>query len=450
MNGSGDSQLRPPLALAVTVEEWHQDARLSATLMRSQRERLPSLAEEHVAAWLQLLARLSVRATFFVDRSVLERLPSVVETIARAGHELRAGSVEETLAVLSAEGRRCRCVHGEEFRRGARIPGTVDEDVAHFRSWEIDATQPRITSASRSARRSHYEGLERTSGLVAQLRDARGLAPFVEALQLAPLPLQAPESGGDADCAHAPRRAVSASNADARAVSVVVPMFDEEDNVAFLLRSLDALREAGGDAFAFEFVLVDDCSRDATWSTLQKLCANRADIRLVRHETTRGVAAAIRTGCLEASNECVASIDCDGSYDPLELLAMAPLLDGADLVTASPYHREGRVANVPSWRLLLSRGLSLLYRIALRRRIATWTSCCRVTRKSLVAELPLERGGFLGIAEQLARVVRRGGVVVEHPATLSSRILGFSKMKTLRTIGGHLALLGNVVCGRVR
>ena len=450
MNGSGDRQLRPPLALAVTVEEWHQDARIGASLMRSQRERLPSLANEHVATWLQLLARLSVRATFFVDRFVLERLPSIVETIALAGHELRAGSVEEALVLSSVNGRRCSCVDGEELRRGVRCPDTVDADVACFRSWEIDVTQPRITAASRAARRSHYEGLERTAAIVEQLHAVRAITTLAEGMQLAPMPLRMPAPVAVEERVGSSHRASPSSIAAARAVSVVVPMFDEEDNVAFLLRSLDALREAGGDAFAFEFVLVDDCSRDATWATLQKLCAGRTDIRLVRHETNRGVAAAIRTGCLAASHEVVASIDCDGSYDPLELLAMVPLLDGADLVTASPYHRDGRVANVPGWRLLLSRGLSMLYRNLLRRRIATWTSCCRVTRKSLVAELPLERGGFLGIAEQMARVVRRGGVVVEYPATLSSRILGFSKMKTLRTIGGHLALLGHVVAGRVR
>jgi len=48
-------------------------------------------------------------------------------------------------------------------------------------------------------------------------------------------------------------------------VSVVVPMFDEEDNVDSLLAALSALAAGGRDRYEFEFVLVDDGSRDHTW-----------------------------------------------------------------------------------------------------------------------------------------------------------------------------------------
>lgn len=443
-----------PLGFAVTVEEWHQDPDVGASILMSQRERLPSLVAGHVDAWLALLARLAARATFFVDRAVVERHPGLLAAIAHGGHELRAGTVEEAIAAAAHSGARLRCVSGHELRRAPSLDAAAI-DVACFRSWEIDASHPRVTAASRSEQERHYEGLDRVEAIVDSMRAARLFAPLVDALGLLPLPLRMPRSEvpareGDEASANTMSAAATSVAVAKTCVSVVVPMFDEEDNVVFLLRSLDALRDAGRDRHAFEFVLVDDHSRDGTWAALQRACAGRSDIRLVRHDENRGVAAAIRTGCLAATHEVVASIDCDGSYDPLVLLEMIPMLDGADLVTASPYHRDGRVANVPAWRLALSRGLSLLYRISLRRRIATWTSCCRVMRKSLVAQLPLERGGFLGIAETLIRVVRRGGVVAERPATLSSRIFGHSKMKTLRTVRGHLGLLFAAVSGRVR
>lgn len=443
-----------PLGFAVTVEEWHQDPDVGASILPSQRERLPSLVAGHVDAWLSLLARSAARATFFVDRAVVERQPALVAAIAVGGHELRAGTVEETVAAAAHSGKKLRCATGHELRRATSHDASAI-DVACFRSWEIDASHPRVTAASRSEQERHYEGLDRVEAIVGSLRAARLFAPLVEALGLLPLPLRAPRSEAfarerDEGVVAASSNAWASTADSVTAVSVVVPMFDEEENVAFLLRSLDALRTAGQGRCAFEFVLVDDRSRDGTWIALQRACSGRADIRLVRHDENRGVAAAIRTGCLAATHEVVASIDCDGSYDPLVLLEMIPMLGGADLVTASPYHRDGHVANVPAWRLCLSRGLSLLYRIALRRRIATWTSCCRVMRKSLVAQLPLERGGFLGIAETLIRVVRRGGVVAERPATLSSRIFGYSKMKTLRTVRGHLGLLFAAVTGRIR
>ena len=138
-------------------------------------------------------------------------------------------------------------------------------------------------------------------------------------------------------------------------------------------------------------------------------------------------------------------MDCDCSYDPLELKNMLPLLiDGVDLVTASPYHPAGRVKNVPSWRLGLSNGLSILYRSFLPQKLHTWTSCFRVYRRSAVVGLPLTEGGFLGTAELAAQLSLKGSRIVKHPATLSVRIFGESKMKTCRTIRGHLRLLARL------
>ena len=447
MTDAGERNEGAPLGLAITVEEWFQDGALAAAVMRSQWDRLPSLVEANVAAWLGLLDEVGARATFFVDRYVVERFPAVVDAIVARGHEARGDSLAEACAVALRSGRRVEIARGDELRRGLRDAAQAIADVVAFCSWEIDPGQPRITAGPRASLQQHYDGLDRTSGIVRTLRGRHTLAPLCETLSLAPCPLRIESSVAAAT----PQRAsVDEAAPPLRAVSVVVPLYDEEDNVVFLLRSLDALRTASQGACSFEFVLVDDCSRDATWTRLQQECASRSDVRLVRHERNQGVAAAIRTGSLAASHDIVASIDCDGSYDPLALLEMIPLLDGADLVTASPYHRDGQVRNVPGWRLLLSRTLSGIYRLALRRRIATWTSCCRVMRRSLVAELPLEHGGFLGIAETMLRVVRRGGRVVEHPTTLSSRILGFSKMKTLRTVRGHVGLLFAVVTGRIR
>jgi hypothetical protein len=133
----------------------------------------------------------------------------------------------------------------------------------------------------------------------------------------------------------------------------------------------------------------------------------------------------------------------------MELQHMLPLLANADVVTASPYHQNGGVQNVPGWRLLLSRTLSCCYRLLLRCPIRTWTSCFRVYRRSAVADLPLANPGFLGTAELLVRVLRRGGRVVEHPCVLEARLFGVSKMRVLRTIRGHLGLLWRVLWRRI-
>jgi glycosyltransferase involved in cell wall biosynthesis len=198
-------------------------------------------------------------------------------------------------------------------------------------------------------------------------------------------------------------------------------------------------------------VFVDDGSTDTTWATLERIFGDRNDVSLVRHPRNQGIAAAIRTGILRSRTEIVCSIDCDCSYDPLLLRDMIPLLgDGVDLVTASPYHPDGTVRNVPPWRLGLSRSLSRLYRMLLGSPLSTYTSCFRVYRRAVVAECRADRGGFLGIAELLGRIVLAGGTVVEYPATLEVRVLGRSKMKILRTIMGHLGLAAVLAGTRLR
>jgi len=234
-------------------------------------------------------------------------------------------------------------------------------------------------------------------------------------------------------------------------VSVVVPMYNERECVASLMASLAGVEAQLGDRYTFEFILVDDGSQDETVALLKVAIAGRPNCRLVEHGVNRGIGAAIGTGIAAASHEVVVSMDCDGSYDPLLMGELLPLLaDGVDLVTASPYHRAGGVENVPLWRLRLSRLASQLYGLACRHKLSCYTSCFRVYRRSAVIDIQLENPGFVGVAELLCQVLQQGGVVVEHPAMLRSRVAGHSKMRVVRASLGHLRLIGRVIADRFR
>lgn len=79
---------------------------------------------------------------------------------------------------------------------------------------------------------------------------------------------------------------------------------------------------------------------------------------------------------------------------------MVPMLKpDVDLVTASPYHPQGRVLNLSVWRLVLSKGLSILYRLFHRHKLYTYTSCFRVYRRSSVMDITLRNERFVGIME---------------------------------------------------
>ena len=170
----------------------------------------------------------------------------------------------------------------------------------------------------------------------------------------------------------------------------------------------------------------------------------------MQHEVNSGVAAAILTGIRAAETEVVCSIDCDCTYDPHQVRELIPRLeDDVALVTASPYHPSGRVLNVPGWRLLMSKGLSFMYRRLFRQKLYTYTSCFRVYRRSMVQHIVLQERGFLGVAELLMQLDNEGKRIVEQPAVLEVRLLGHSKMKLVRTILGHLRLLRKAMFARV-
>jgi glycosyltransferase involved in cell wall biosynthesis len=231
---------------------------------------------------------------------------------------------------------------------------------------------------------------------------------------------------------------------------VVVPCYNEEAAIPHLAEALVRLERCLKGRCQVELIFVDDGSTDATRDALRRYFGNRPDCRILHHDTNRGIAAALATGFRAATHEVVASIDSDCTYDPVQLADMVPrLADGVAMVTASPYHPQGRVLNVPAWRLHISRAASWLYRRLLGNKLHTYTSCFRVCRRSAVVDQRLRHEGFVGVAELLWRVDRAGERIVEHPAVLDVRRFGQSKMRVLSAGMAHLRLLATIACCRI-
>jgi polysaccharide deacetylase family protein (PEP-CTERM system associated) len=316
--------------------------------------------------------------------------------------------------------------------------------VFYFHVWELDPEQPRINAASAYNRIRHYRKLDKMEWILKENIQKYDFCDAAEFLGMKNDVLQVPSLKSQV---RNPKSEIRNPKSEIRnPVSVVIPCYNEEASLPYLantLRSVEANLSENG--FQSNFIFVDDCSKDKTLEKLNELFGKSENVRIVRHETNQGVAAGIMTGIKTAQTDIVCSMDCDCTYDPHELVKMLPLLaENVDLVTASPYHKSGGVRNVPEWRLFLSKGASWLYRRALRAKLATYTSCFRVYRRSSFVDLPLQEKGFLGVAEMLGRLDLRGGKIIEYPAILEVRLFGFSKMKTARTIFGHLKLLSRL------
>jgi dolichol-phosphate mannosyltransferase len=233
-------------------------------------------------------------------------------------------------------------------------------------------------------------------------------------------------------------------------LSIVVPCFNEELGLNQLHQRLCLVREnfIGGEIR--EVVLVDDGSSDSTWALLQQLFGGYSWVQLVRHSSNQGITAAIRSGIEASRSPWVATIDADCTYDPLQLQQLVSLIDErVAMVTASPYHPNGRVIGVPKWRLALSKLASTAYRLLLKQKLHTYTSCFRIYRKDVWSKLPMSQDGFVGVAEIAWHIDRMGERIIEAPAVLTTRKLGFSKMRTLPVIRQHLALMSRILVSRI-
>ncbi|MCL1531558.1 glycosyltransferase family 2 protein [Xanthomonas nasturtii] len=99
-------------------------------------------------------------------------------------------------------------------------------------------------------------------------------------------------------------------------LSVVVPVFNERDNVATLVGEVvSALRGVA----AFEIVYVDDHSRDDTLAVLQGLKATTPELRVLHHVTQSGQSTAVRSGVKAARASWIATLDGDGQNDPADI-----------------------------------------------------------------------------------------------------------------------------------
>ena len=314
--------------------------------------------------------------------------------------------------------------------------------VLYFHVWELDPEQPRISAASHYNRVRHYRKLDKMEWVLKEYfrrYDFTNAAEFLglkDELRITDYELREKEDF----------KLQISDLKDKTPVSIVIPVYNEEAALPYLANTLKSvenrLQEKG---YAAEVIFVDDKSKDNTFEKLNELFGERENVKIVRHEENQGVAAGIMTGIKASETEIVCSMDCDCTYDPHELVKMIPLLDEkTDLVTASPYHANGGVRNVPEWRLFLSKGASFLYRRVLQSKLDTYTSCFRVYRRSSFVDMEISEKGFLGVAEMLGRIDLSGGKIVEYPAVLEVRLFGFSKMKTARTIFGHLKLLSNL------
>ena len=109
-------------------------------------------------------------------------------------------------------------------------------------------------------------------------------------------------------------------------LSVVVPVFNERDNIPPLLAEIAAALRGRAD---FEIVYVDDASRDDSLDVLRNAKSAYPELRVVRHVSQSGQSTAIRNGVKAARGAWIATLDGDGQNDPADIPKLLAQRDGA-------------------------------------------------------------------------------------------------------------------------
>jgi len=133
---------------------------------------------------------------------------------------------------------------------------------------------------------------------------------------------------------------LQSSDTEAVAVSIVVPVRNEAENIAPLIAEIAAALDG---RWAYEIIYVNDGSTDATGERLAEVMKQRGNLRQICHDRSSGQSAAVRSGVRAARGSIVATLDGDGQNDPAFLPDLiSALQQGGGRIGLAAGQRVGR------------------------------------------------------------------------------------------------------------
>ena len=184
-------------------------------------------------------------------------------------------------------------------------------------------------------------------------------------------------------------------------LSVVIPVYNEQDTIETLVRAVQAVD------IEKEIILVDDCSKDKTKDRLIEL-AKEPGIRAFYHEVNQGKGAALRTGFSHASGDIVIIQDADLEYDPQEYHKLVkPIVDGkADVVFGSRFSGGDSHRVLYYWHSLGNRVLTTMSNMFTDINLSDMETCYKVFRREIIQKIQIEENRFGFEPEITAKVAK--------------------------------------------
>jgi len=202
-------------------------------------------------------------------------------------------------------------------------------------------------------------------------------------------------------------------------LSVVFPVYNEEENVPILLREIASALDGKG--WTYEIVAADDGSKDRSLDVLEKLRADYPTLRVLALQKNTGQTAALEAAWRAARGRLVVSLDADLQNDPADIPGMVRRLEesGADMVAGVRVNRRD------TWSRRMQSKIGNGVRNWITGDQITDTGCSlKLVKREAIDHVRL----FTGMHRFLPTLVRYAGYkVVEMPVNHRARQFGVSK-----------------------
>jgi glycosyltransferase involved in cell wall biosynthesis len=234
------------------------------------------------------------------------------------------------------------------------------------------------------------------------------------------VPTASPASKPHGETAQAPARIPGS-------LSLVLPAHNEAENIVIV--ATQALKTLPDFTDDFEIIIVNDGSRDATGSIIDRLAAEDSRIRPVHHPRNRGYGAALTSGFEASSGDYVMFMDSDRQFDIADLALLSPLVGRFDIVAGFRKERQDEFH-----RKLFAETFNLVVRTLFGVHMRDIDSAFKVFRGDMLRSLELTAPGALINTEIQAKLRRQGASLVQIGVNHYPRVAGSATGGSFRVI----------------